>query len=159
MSHTSPKAALEAVSQSACTGKNDSMLISPTQSDDEVADTMRQALLTCNKGLRRSLLKRQPALRGYAQASGHCSVCEHWQDEWEHTFVITHCCGLVLCGFCYEDRQGECADPRVQYEIQASREVLFEKHPELRMYVPKHMRNIPYQTHSAIVAFHLEVGC
>ena len=95
-----------------------------------------KTLLAINAHSQRELLERHPQLRQYAWSSGQCSMCMEWRSKAENTFVITHSCGVVHCGWCYEDHQGECMDPGVAAEIQATREALFEKHPELRVQTP-----------------------
>ena len=99
-------------------------------------DQMHSKLLEINARSQRELLERHPQLRRYVWSSGPGSMCMEWHCKSENPFVVTHSCGVVHCGWCYEDHQGQCKDPIITTEIQATREALFEKHPELRSQTP-----------------------
>ena len=107
--------------------------VSPSSGQQtNVSSWMHQTLLKVNAASQREQLSKHPQLLQYTWSSGWCAMCEEWHDKSEGSFVVRHCCGVVHCGGCYEEHQGKCKDPRLRDEIQATREALFEKHPELR---------------------------
>ena len=107
-----------------------------TARQETMPSWMLRTLLKVNAASQREQLSKHPQLRQYAWSSGQCTICEEWHYKSQKSFVIRHCCGVVHCGGCYEEHQGKCPDPRIRQEIQASREALFEKYPELRSHVP-----------------------
>jgi hypothetical protein len=103
-----------------------------TGGQEAMPSSMHRTLLRVNKAAQKEQLSKHPQLRHYSWSSGRCDICEEWHCKSQGSFVIRHSCGVVHCGGCYEEHQGKCQDPRIQEEIQISRQAFFEKHPELR---------------------------
>ena len=107
--------------------------VSPSSRQEKTMSSwMHRALLKVNAASQREQISKHPQLLQHTWSSGWCTICEEWHDKSEGSFVLRHCCGITHCGGCYEEHQGKCDDPRVRDEIQAFREALFERHPELR---------------------------
>ena len=99
--------------------------------------TLHDMLLKLDARHQKELLSMHPQLRRYEWSCGQCSMCKEWCYESECTFILTHSCGVVHCGWCYEeDHQGQCMGPGIEAEIEATREALFEKFPQLRTQTP-----------------------